>query len=47
MKILKRYVKNQYRPKASMTERYIFEENIEFCSDYMTKAKPIGVPQRS
>ena len=32
MKILKRYVKNHYRPKASMIERYIDEENIEFFS---------------
>jgi len=47
MKILKGYVKNQYRPKASMIERYIAEESVEFCSDYMAKAKPIVVPQRS
>jgi len=32
MKILKGYVKNHYRPKASMIERYIAEESIEFCS---------------
>jgi len=31
MKILKVYVKNHYRPKASMIERYIAKENIEFC----------------
>ena len=30
-----------------MIERYIAEESVEFCSDYMAKAKPIGVPQRS
>jgi len=47
MNILKGYVKNQYRPEASMIERYIAEESVEFCSNYMAKAKPIGVPQRS
>ena len=43
MKILKGYVKNHYRPEASMIERYIAEESIEFCSEYMTKANPIGL----
>jgi len=47
MKVLKGYVKNQYRPEASMIERYIAKESVELCSDYMTKAKPIGVPRRS
>ena len=47
MRILKGYVKNQYRPEASMIERYIAEESVDFCSDYIAKAKPIGVPQRS
>jgi len=47
MKILKGYVKNQYHTEASMIERYNVEESVEFCSDYMEKAKPIGVPQRS
>ena len=47
MKILKGYIKNQYRLEASMIERYIAEESIEFRSDYMTKANPIGVPHRS
>jgi len=39
IKILKGYVKHQYRPKPSMIERYIVEESIKFCSDYMTKSK--------
>ena len=47
MEILKGYVKNQYFSEASMIERYIAEENIEFCSNYMTKEKSIGVPHRS
>jgi len=44
---LKGYVKNKYRLEASMIERYIAEESVEFCSDYMGKAKSIVVPQRS
>jgi len=47
MKIFKGYVKNQYCPEASMIERYIAEESVEFCLGYMEKAKPIGVPQSS
>ncbi|XP_068466379.1 uncharacterized protein [Phaseolus vulgaris] len=46
MKILKGYVKNQCRPEASIIERYISEESIEFCSEYMSKAKCIGVPEK-
>ncbi|XP_068497787.1 uncharacterized protein [Phaseolus vulgaris] len=47
MKILKGYVKNQCRPEASIIERYISEESIEFCSEYMSKAKCIGVPEKA
>ena len=35
MKILKGYVKNPYRPQASIVERYIVEEAIKFCTMYM------------
>jgi len=45
MKILKGYVKNQYRPKASIVERYIAEEAIEFCTEYISKIKAIRVPK--
>ncbi|XP_073226306.1 uncharacterized protein [Cicer arietinum] len=45
MKILKGYVKNPHRPEASIVERYIAEEAIEFCSDYMSKAEAIGIPR--
>ncbi|XP_027936218.1 uncharacterized protein LOC114191244 [Vigna unguiculata] len=45
MKILKGYVKNQYRPEASIIKRYIAEEAIEFCSSYMPSCEPIGVPK--
>jgi len=43
MKILKGYVKNQYRPEASIIERYIAKEAIEFCSTYMSCYEPIDV----
>jgi len=43
MKILKGYVNNQYHPEASIVERYIAKEAIEFCSKYMSKANSIGV----
>jgi len=43
MKILKGYVKNQYRLKASIIEWYIAEEAIEFCSSYMPSCEPVGV----
>ena len=46
MKILKGYVKNQCRSEASIIERYISEEYIEFCSKYLSKAKCIGVPEK-
>ena len=45
MKILKGYVKNQYRPEASIVERYIAEEAIEFCTEYMSQAESIGIPK--
>jgi len=40
------YAKNQCRPEASIIERYILEESIEFCSEYLSKAKFIGVPEK-
>jgi len=45
MKILKGYVKNPYRPEASIIERYITEEAIEFCIDYMLETEAVGIPQ--
>jgi len=45
MKIFKGYVKNPYRPKASIVERYIAEEAIEFCTTYMSEVDVIGVPR--
>ena len=45
MKILKGYTKNLHCPKASIVERYIVEEVIEFCSEYIEKAKPVGLSE--
>jgi len=43
MKILKGYTKNLHHFEASIVERYIAEEAIEFYSEYMENAKPVGV----
>ena len=43
MKVLKGYTKNQYRPEASNFERYIAEECIEFCSQYIGTVKSVGI----
>jgi len=45
MKILKGYTKNLHHPEASIVERYIAEEAIEFCSEYIEKDKPVGLPK--
>jgi len=45
MKILKGYTKNLHRPEASIVERYIAEEAIEFFSEYIKKAKPVRLPK--
>ena len=44
-KILNGYTKNLHRPEASIIERYIAEKAIEFCSKYVEKAKPVGLPE--
>jgi len=45
MEILKGYTKNLHHLEASIVERYIAEETIEFCSEYIEKVKPIGLPE--
>ena len=45
MKILKGYTKNPHRPEASIIERYIAEEAIEFCSNYLSGVDVVGVPK--
>ncbi|XP_006599934.1 uncharacterized protein [Glycine max] len=44
MKVLKGYTKNQHRPEASIVERYVAEECIEFASQYIDSLKTVGVP---
>jgi len=43
MEILKGYTKNLHRPETSIVERYILEEAIEFCSEYIEKEKLVGL----
>ena len=43
MKILKGYTKNLHHPEAYIVERYIAEEFIEFYSEYIENAKPVGL----
>jgi len=43
MKILKGYTKNLHHSEASIVKRYIVEEAIEFCSEYIEKAKLVGL----
>ncbi|KAI5411415.1 hypothetical protein KIW84_056483 [Lathyrus oleraceus] len=45
MKILKGYVKNRSRPEGCMVERYIIEEAIEFCTEYLSNVQSIGLPK--
>ncbi|CAK8541326.1 unnamed protein product [Lathyrus sativus] len=45
MKILKGYTKNPHRLEASIVERYIAEEAIEFCSNYLSEVDAVGVPK--
>ncbi|RZB86718.1 hypothetical protein D0Y65_026692 [Glycine soja] len=45
MKVLKGYTKNQHQPEASIVERYVAEECINFCSQYIEAGKSIGVPE--
>ncbi|CAA0822126.1 Unknown protein [Striga hermonthica] len=45
MKILKGYVKNPHRPEASIVERYVAEEAVEFCTEYLSRAKSVGLPK--
>ncbi|CAA0824221.1 Unknown protein [Striga hermonthica] len=44
MKILKAYVKNPRRPEASIVERYVAEEAVEFCNEYLSQSKSVGIP---
>ena len=45
MKILKGYVKNRSRPEGCIAERYVVEEAIEFCTEYLSNVQSIGLPK--
>lgn len=42
MKVLKGYVKNTARPEGCISECYIQEECMKYCSNYVEQAKDIG-----
>ncbi|XP_019154251.1 PREDICTED: uncharacterized protein LOC109150723 [Ipomoea nil] len=43
MKVLKGYVRNRYRPEASIVESYIAEEVTEFCTEYLAGVEAIDL----
>ena len=43
MKVLKGYVKNRYRPEGCVAERYIVDESIDLCADYLSSVEPVGM----
>jgi hypothetical protein len=45
MGVLKKYVRNRARPEGSIAKGYGTEEVIEFCVDFVSDLKPIGLPQ--
>jgi hypothetical protein len=45
MGVLKKYVRNRARPEGSIAKGYGTEEVIEFCVDFISDLKPIGLPQ--
>ena len=45
MKVLKGYTMNQHRLEASIVERYVVEECIEFCSQYIEGGKSVELPK--
>ncbi|KAI5334657.1 hypothetical protein L3X38_024790 [Prunus dulcis] len=44
MKVLKGYVQNRTRPEGCITERYIAEEAVEFCTQHLSDVSTVGVP---
>ena len=45
MKVLKGYVKSRSRPEGCIAERYIVEEAVEFCTDYLSNVEcSAGMP---
>ena len=44
MKILKGYVRNHNRLEGCIAECYIVEEAVEYCSEYLSNMKAVGIP---
>ncbi|PKA50672.1 hypothetical protein AXF42_Ash018011 [Apostasia shenzhenica] len=42
MKVLKRYVRNYYRPEDCIIESYVAKEIVEFCTEYLHDVNLIG-----
>jgi hypothetical protein len=42
--VVKRFVRNRSQPYGSNIQGYLTEERINFCTDFMSIDKPIGVP---
>ncbi|XP_056683319.1 uncharacterized protein [Spinacia oleracea] len=45
MKVLKGYVMNRSRPEGCMVQRYLAEEAVDFCSEYLFNFDPVGLPE--
>jgi len=43
--ILKGYMTNRNRPERCIVACYIYEEAIEFCSEYLINVEAIGLPK--
>jgi len=41
IKILKGYVRNQNQPEGCIVECYTYEEEVEFCNEYLSNVKAI------
>ncbi|CAL8991832.1 unnamed protein product [Prunus brigantina] len=44
MKVLKGYVQSRTHPEGCITERYIVEEAVEFCTEHLSDVSTVGVP---
>lgn len=44
MKIFKGYIKNHHWPEATVIKSYIIKEVVELCSNYLSEAQSIGIP---
>ena len=46
MKLLKKYVRNRNRSEGCIVECYTYEEAVEFCNEYLSNIKVIGLTKR-